>query len=176
MTVDLIDCERQMKVMCRQKPARPAHGAMEEWMMPGKPVRNRRLGIVLLGGTGLMLAAIPASAHHSTAMFHWGKEVEMKGAVVERWDWTNPHTFLYVALPGKNGQTEHWAFEGMSPNHLGRTGWSKRMFKPGDRIDLTYYPLKDGRKGGFNVTVKLSDGTVKRQLDSPTTRPDRPGS
>ncbi|MBN8832611.1 MAG: hypothetical protein J0G94_18785 [Sphingomonadales bacterium] len=133
--------------------------------------RNRRKTLAALAVTGLALVAIPAPAHHSTAMFNWGKEVPMKGATVERWDWTNPHTFLYVAVPGANGQVEHWAFEGMSPNHLGRTGWSKRTLKPGDKIDLTYYALKDGRKGGFNVTVKLADGTVKKQLESPSTRP-----
>ena len=135
----------------------------------------RRLGLGLLAASGLALAAIPAPAHHSTAMFNWGKEVAMNGAVVERWDWTNPHTFLYVTFNGKSGP-EHWAFEGMSPNHLGRIGWTKRTLKPGDKVDLTYYSLKDGRKGGFNVTVKLADGSVKRQLESPRTRPDTPGS
>lgn len=138
-----------------------------------KTARPRRIGTVLLGSLALALIAIPAPAHHSTAMFNWGKEVQMKGATVERWDWTNPHTFLYVAVPGANGQTEHWAFEGMSPNHLGRNGWSKRTLKPGDKIDLTYYSLKDGRKGGFNVTVKLADGSTKKQLESPSVRPDR---
>lgn len=141
--------------------------------MARKPVGNRRIGTALLGVAGLALAALPVLAHHSTAMFNWGKPVEMKGATVERWDWTNPHTFLYVTVPGANGQAEHWAFEGMSPNHLGRNGWSKRTLKPGDKIDLTYYSLKDGRKGGFNVTIKLSDGSVKKQLESPTVRPDR---
>lgn len=134
---------------------------------------SRRAGATLLAGATLALLAIPTSAHHSTAMFNWGKEVPMNGATVERWDWTNPHTFLYVTVPGKNGAVERWAFEGMSPNHLGRTGWSKRTLKPGDKIDLTYYSLKDGRKGGFNVSVKLPDGSVMRQLESPTTRPDR---
>jgi len=97
----------------------------------------------------------------------------MNGATFERWDWTNPHTFLYVTIPGKGGAVEHWAFEGMSPNHLGRIGWSKRTLKPGDKIDLGYYSLKDGRKGGFNVSVKLPDGKAIRQLESPTTRPDK---
>lgn len=137
------------------------------------PAHSRRLGKALMAATGLALVAIPAPAHHSTAMFNWGKAVEMKGAIVERWDWTNPHTFLYVEVKGANGEAEHWAFEGMSPNHLGRNGWSKRTLKPGDKIDLTYYSLKDGRKGGFNVTIKLADGSVKKQLESPTVRPDR---
>lgn len=116
----------------------------------------------------LAVAALaPAHAHHSTAMFAWGKEVRIQSATVERWDWTNPHTFLYVTTPAG----EHWAFEGMSPNHLGRTGWSKRTLNPGDKINLIYYPLKDGRKGGFDVAVTLPNGQTLRQLNSPSDNP-----
>lgn len=143
--------------------------------MGPKTIFNARLGAALLGSAALTLA-IPAPAHHSTAMFNWGKEVEMKGATVERWDWTNPHTFLYVTVPGKGGAVEHWAFEGMSPNHLGRIGWSKRTLKPGDKINLTYYSLKDGRKGGFNVSVTMANGQTLRQLGSPTETPAAKGS
>jgi hypothetical protein len=121
----------------------------------------------------MAMLTVPATAHHSTAMFNWGKEIPMATATVERWDWTNPHTFLYVTVPGKNGGTERWAFEGMSPNHLGRTGWTKRTLKPGDKIKLTYYSLKDGRKGGFNVSVTLPNGQTLRQLNSPTDDPSK---
>lgn len=116
------------------------------------------------------LMAGVAAAHHSTAMFWWGKEIPMANATVERWEWTNPHTFLYVVIPAGHG-VERWAFEGMSPNHLARTGWSRHTLKPGDKIKLTYYPLKDGRKGGFDVTVTLPDGRTLRQLTSPTESP-----
>ncbi len=52
----------------------------------------------------------------------------------------------------------------MSPNHLVRYGWSKRSLKPGDKIDMTYYPLRDGRRGGFDVTVHFSDGSSLNQF------------
>jgi hypothetical protein len=125
---------------------------------------------------GAVALTAPVDAHHSTAMFNWGKEVAMNNVTVERWDWTNPHTFLYVTVPGKGGASERWAFEGMSPNHLGRTGWSKRTLKPGDKINLTYYSLKDGRKGGFNVSVTKPGSPTLRQLGSPTETPAAKGS
>jgi hypothetical protein len=131
----------------------------------------RRVTLAAVCGTLTTLIATATPAHHSTAMFEWGKASTMKAATVERWDWTNPHTFLYVNVKGANGQTEHWAFEGMSPNHLGRVGWTKRTLKAGDKIDLTYYPLKDGRKGGFNVTITFPDGKSMNQLGSPTANP-----
>ncbi|HTM94938.1 MAG TPA: DUF6152 family protein [Croceibacterium sp.] len=111
--------------------------------------------------TGVLLAvAIPAAAHHSTAMFEWGKELPMKNVTVEKWDWSNPHTYLYV----KDSKGQRWAFEGMSPNHLVRFGWGKRSVQPGDKIDITYYPLRDGRHGGFNVTITKADGKQYKQF------------
>jgi hypothetical protein len=59
---------------------------------------------------------------------------------------------------------QRWAFEGMSPNHLVRYGWSKRSVQPGDEVDITYYPLRDGRKGGFNVTITKADGHTLNQF------------
>lgn len=109
---------------------------------------------------GALAFALPGQAHHSTAMFEWGNSTEMKNVTVERWVWTNPHTFLYV----RDASGKRWAFEGMSPNHLSRAGWSKRSLTSGEKVDLTYYKLRDGRPGGFNVTVTRADGTVLQQL------------
>src|SRR5690606_5890488 len=100
--------------------------------------------LAMAGGIALAGAAafsVPGNAHHSTAMFEWGKEVELSDATVEKWVWTNPHTFLYVRVKKSDGTEERWAFEGMSPNHLSRAGWSRRSLVPGETIDLTYYPL-----------------------------------
>ena len=119
---------------------------------------NRRFALATALAAGAV--ALPAAAHHSTAMFEWGSSTEMKNVTVERWMWTNPHTFLYV----KDEAGNRWAFEGMSPNHLSRAGWSKRSLAPGEKVDLTYYKLRDGRRGGFNVTVTRADGTKLNQL------------
>ncbi|MFC4253937.1 hypothetical protein GRI97_00795 [Altererythrobacter xixiisoli] len=119
-----------------------------------------RIAIIATAAIGAAAMAMPGSAHHSTAMFEWGKPTEMKNVTVERWDWTNPHTFLYV----RDAQGNRWAFEGMSPNHLVREGWSKRSFTAGERIDLTYYALRDSRRGGFNVTVTKANGSRLIQL------------
>ena len=36
--------------------------------------------------------------------------------------------------------------------------WSKTTLKPGDKVTVTYHPLKDGSKGGTYQKVMLSDG------------------
>jgi hypothetical protein len=52
----------------------------------------------------------------------------------------------------------------MSPNYLARNGWTKRTLKAGDKVKLAVYPLKDGRKGGFMVSVTMADGTIHYNL------------
>ena len=122
---------------------------------------TRRTALVSAAAlAGLATLSVPGSAHHSTAMFKWGDAVSMKNMTVEKWEWTNPHTFLYA----RDAQGNRWAFEGMSPNHLVRYGWTRRAVAPGDKIDLTHYPLRDGRNGGFNVTITKSDGSKLNQF------------
>jgi hypothetical protein len=121
---------------------------------------NQTLSIAAAATAALVAIAVPATAHHSTAMFEWGTVSQMSDVTVERWVWSNPHVFLYV----RDASGKRWAFEGMSPSHLSRAGWSKRSLAPGEKVDLTYYKLRDGRAGGFNVTVKRADGTTLNQL------------
>ena len=116
--------------------------------------------VALAAGAVTAALAVPAIAHHSTAMFEWGKSTDLKQVTVDKWEWTNPHTFLYV----HDANGKRWGFEGMSPNHLSRAGWSKRSLAQGEHIDLTYYKLRDGRHGGFNVTVTRADGSMLQQL------------
>lgn len=110
--------------------------------------------------TSVATLAIPGSAHHSTAMFAWGTETRLQSMTVDRWEWTNPHTFLYA----HDANGTRYAFEGMSPNHLVRYGWSRRSLQPGQVINLTYYALRDGRNGGFNVTVTFANGNSLNQF------------
>jgi Family of unknown function (DUF6152) len=111
----------------------------------------------------LMLAASPAMAHHSTAMFDFTKTVKIEGTIKD-FQWTNPHTWTIVTVGGKAPVAGEYGLEGMSPNFLGRNGWTKRSLKPGDKVTLEVHPLKDGRKGGFMVSAKLTDGTMLYNL------------
>lgn len=101
--------------------------------------------------------AAPALAHHSFAMFDFQASKTVTGTV-EQFDWTNPHTFIWLQVANDKGVSERFSFEGMSPNYLGRRGWSKTTLKPGDKVTVTFHPLKDGSKGGTYQKVTLSDG------------------
>jgi hypothetical protein len=114
----------------------------------------------------------PAFAHHSFAMFDREKEVTLTGTVRE-FQWTNPHAFIEVDVPGENGAGgEKWSVEMNSPNNLTRQGWKSSMLKAGDKVSVTINPLRDGKKGGLFVSVVLPDGKVikdptRRQLPPP---------
>jgi hypothetical protein len=99
------------------------------------------------------------AAHHSFAPFDMGSQKVANGTV-KQVDWTNPHIWVWVDVPNDQGAVETWGFEGMSPNFLGRRGWTRTSLKPGDKIAVTYRPLRDGSKGGLFVSTKAPDGRM----------------
>jgi hypothetical protein len=110
-----------------------------------------------------VIAAGGAGAHHSTAMFDMQKSVTLNGTIKE-FQWTNPHTWIVFDVPNSAGGVDEYGIEGMSPNYLARNGWDKHTLSSGEKVELVLHPLKDGRKGGFNVSVKLPDGKTMYNL------------
>jgi uncharacterized protein DUF6152 len=111
-----------------------------------------------------------ALAHHSFAMFDRDKEVVLTG-VVHEFQWTNPHAFIEVDVPGDKGAAERWSIELNSPNNLTRQGWKSTYLKGGDKVTVTMNPLRDGKHGGLFVAIVLPDGKV---LKDPTSRQRTP--
>ncbi len=112
----------------------------------------------------LVLVSGHAFAHHSFAMFDQTKDVTLKGTVTE-FQWTNPHAFIHIEVPGSSGGKEMWQVELNSPNNLKRQGWKSTSVKAGDEVTLILKPLRDGSRGGLFVSMKLPDGRV---LGDPT--------
>ncbi len=121
--------------------------------------RIRRLWVGAIAG----LAAGAALAHHSTVMFEWGKEKLLEGTIVS-FEWTQPHAWIRLSVPGAEGPPVEWSLEGMSPSWLGRHGWSRHSLKAGDAVKIAVYPLRDGRNGGFAVRIVFADGRTLEQL------------
>lgn len=104
-----------------------------------------------------LLAAMPAIAHHSAAMFDDTKVLELRGTVKEL-QWTNPHVWLQIVVEEKGARTE-WSIEGGSPNSLSRNGWRSTTFKPGDIVTVRLNPMKDGTAAGSFIGAKfVADG------------------
>lgn len=112
----------------------------------------RRVFVVLL----LVSLCVPAWAHHSYAMFDRQRTVTVTGTV-RTFQWTNPHVYLWVDVADP---VAIYAFEfAGGPNGLARNGWTNQSLKQGDKVSVSYHPLKDGRTGGEFVSLVLADGT-----------------
>jgi hypothetical protein len=129
----------------------------------------------VIAGVAAALIGFSASAHHSTAMFDWGKEKKLEG-VIDKFQWTQPHTFIWVKVAGKGGKEQQFGLEGMSPSWLGRHEWSSRSLQAGEKVSIDYYPLRDGRPGGFFVRVKTPDGKTLEALPGGPGRGPPPAS
>ncbi len=114
------------------------------------------------------IAALPmaASAHHSYAMFDLSQTVTLQGTIRD-FQWTNPHSWIWMDVPDAQGTAQQWGIEGMSPNYLARRGWSKHTLRPGDKVSVVIHPLKGVEHGGSFMSVTLPDGTVMRQTGAP---------
>ncbi len=111
-----------------------------------------------IAGAVLMLAG-PAFAHHSFAMFDYNKEVTISGELKDL-QWTNPHIHIIVNVPNGRGGLAEWDVEGGTPGNLRRTGWSRDVVKPGEKISIVIHPLKNGTTGGMLVRANKGDGTA----------------
>jgi hypothetical protein len=111
--------------------------------------------------------AITLSAHHSYSAFEMQGQKVVTGTV-KKFDWTNPHTWLWIDVPNDKGGVDTWGIEGMSPNYLGRRGWTKNTLKFGDKLTVTIHPLKDGSAGGSFVSAERPTGEKLLQTGQAT--------
>jgi hypothetical protein len=112
---------------------------------------------VILAAMLSLLGTMPAAAHHSFAMFDAEKTITLTGTVKE-FQWANPHALIWLTVqePGKPAPIE-WAIELTSPGNLRRGGWNRESLKPGDKVEVTANPLKDGGPGAGFFSLKFVD-------------------
>ena len=79
--------------------------------------------------------------------------------MVTAFDFSNPHTLVYVNVKQADGATVNWQGELTSPNNLARVGWTRRTLRPGDQITLSGFPAKNGDNSVWINKIVKSDGT-----------------
>jgi hypothetical protein len=131
-------------------------------------VRHTMLSLLTVAGVAGAAAPL-IEAHHSFAPFDMANQKTITGTV-KQVEWTNPHTWIWLDVPNEQGAVEPWGFEGMSPNYLARRGWTRTTLKTGDKITVTYRPMRDGSKGGMFVSTKLGDGRMLTMSGAQTDR------
>ncbi len=124
------------------------------------PVKTKRVVLAAFLGAGLSVtASVPASAHHSAAAYDRDADVEVAGTIRE-FQYTNPHSWLFVEAVDKAGKAVDWGFAAEGPTTLLRAGIKISALKPGEKVTVTGHPLKDGRPAALLVAVTKADGSV----------------
>jgi hypothetical protein len=112
-------------------------------------IRKTALVAALAAGA----AALPAAAHHSAAMFDDAINMPLQG-VVTRFDYLNPHSWLYVNVTNEDGSVTEWGFELDAPPRLRRVGVGPNNWVEGDEVEIITNPLRDGRPAGNLVASR----------------------
>jgi hypothetical protein len=128
----------------------------------------RKITYAAIGSFGCVLAlnAAPAWSHHSGAMFEPEKVVTLEGTVKE-FEYTNPHSWLYIVVHDDKGGETVWGIEAEGPSALMRAGIKANALRPGDKVTVRTRPLRDGRPAGAWVTVTTANGTVLNPRPGP---------
>jgi hypothetical protein len=94
--------------------------------------------------TFLLTVAVtaPAMAHHSAARFILAQSVTVNG-VVTRYEWANPHVYIFVTETSASGEAVEWEIEGQPPAMMRRIGWSRETLAVGDAVRLTGAPSRN---------------------------------
>ena len=128
---------------------------------------SSKKAVVSAAFVGLVAGAYPVAAHHSTTMFDREKFIVLEGTVKEL-HWTNPHVAIFienaVAKPGVPDGL--WVVELTSPGNLVRSGWTRTLIKPGEKVAVEVHQLRDGSKGGGlrKITVASTGRTFNYNI------------
>src|SRR5215469_14986340 len=97
---------------------------------------------------GLLTICAPIFAHHGTAgVFDHDHRITTK-ATVTQYIWANPHVQIHFTLKNDKGEEETWGVETASPGNMLANGWTKKTFKPGDELLVSFIPAKADRHFG----------------------------
>lgn len=121
-------------------------------MMKGKWVFPLGIGAVVFGSV--------AYGHHSIgATYQQKEEITLEGTLVQ-FLFRNPHSFVHIEVPDKNGEMQRWSVEWGGATALRGQGVTRDTFKVGEEVIITGNPSRTAsdRRVKMNTLHRLSDG------------------
>jgi hypothetical protein len=115
---------------------------------------------MLVGLAGLLMCGMAAFAHHSLgATYESDKEIKLEGKIVQLL-LRNPHSFLQIDVPDKDGSMQRWSLEWRGSGQLGQAGIKRDTLKSGDDVVITANPsrTKGDNRGALKTLHRTSDG------------------
>jgi hypothetical protein len=112
----------------------------------------------------LGLSTLSASAHHSLAPYDRAVSRTIEG-VVKDYAFANPHVKLVLAVSNADGSTTDWRFESTNVSRMMARGFNRVSARVGDRITVSYNPLRSGAAGGMFTGFTDSRGVSYGPID-----------
>ncbi len=107
----------------------------------------------------ILLSGTAATAHHSFgATYNSNEQITLEGRLVQ-FAFRNPHSFVHVEAPDKDGVVRRWAVEWSGAGALASQGVERTTLRAGDAIVVTGRPSRT--PGEYRVQML----TVTRPLD-----------
>ena len=104
--------------------------------------------------------ALPATGHHSSKIFDSETVLAIPGTVT-RFNWANPHTYIYVETVNEAGETVEWEIETDAVPILARSGWSRESIQPGDQVLVRAMPDRNRQRNhALLLTLERGDGSI----------------
>jgi hypothetical protein len=126
--------------------------------------RYRMFGaLAFLSCTMLKPAALYAH-HNQYQQFDRERERAVTGTV-ERFDWQNPHAYIYVAS-GEGNEARSWRIETLSISFMRQLGWGPDTIRAGDNVTVTINPSRtEGRATGWLIDIAVEGRDVPSLTD-----------
>ncbi|MGI9258239.1 MAG: DUF6152 family protein [Gammaproteobacteria bacterium] len=108
----------------------------------------------------LALIATALPAHHSPIIFDTNATVVIEGRI-SRYDWTNPHSYIFVESVDDEGVTTEWQFETDSTNILARNGWTPDTLSPGQLVTVRGNPDRNANRAhAMLISLETTNGSL----------------
>jgi hypothetical protein len=100
------------------------------------------------------------SAHHSASVYDTEAVSTVQGAVA-RFEWRNPHVYIYLNVDEGNGVSREWAVEAEPTAVMARAGWTATTLSPGERVSARINVNRNPQSREVRlITLSKADGTL----------------
>lgn len=117
--------------------------------------------LAILAVVGLLVAAVPAAAHHAVAaQYDMQKPIEITGAL-KKMEFINPHSMLHLDVANPDGTTTTWIFQTTNAGTLRQRGLARSgpgSLETGAKYTVKGYAARNGNPMGFLRTLIFPDG------------------
>jgi len=104
--------------------------------------------------------ASPVSGHHGNSIFDLQSVVTLQGTV-SRYEWRNPHVYIYVESRDDTSQLVEWQLEGDPTPIMIRSGWASTTLRSGDPVTVRMHPDRNAQRNhALLVSLTKADGVL----------------